>query len=101
MAEPVPTSAPNEDGKWRRLVRRLLIEGLSGIGLGMLLVGLGGPAMLSRWYAPPSGDAFSCAGSVESALQQFVWFQAGSALFFALAVVVISYLVRRRFTQRA
>jgi hypothetical protein len=100
MAE-VPTSAPSEAGKSSRLARRVLIEVLSGCGLGMLLVGLCGPAMLSWWYEPPSKDAFSCAGSVRNALQQFVWFQVGAALFFGILAVVVSYLVRRRFAQRA
>jgi hypothetical protein len=99
MAE-VPTSSPHEGEKPRRLARRLLIEGLSGIGLGMLFVGFFGPGMLSLWYAPPSGDAFSCAGSVQNALQQFVWFQVGAALSFGLAVIAISFLLRRRLAPR-
>ena len=50
-----------------------------GVALGFLVACLLGPRVISFWYQPPSKDAFSCAGSVENALTQFVWLHLGFA----------------------
>jgi hypothetical protein len=80
---------------------RTLAELLIGAGLGMALIGFIGPGLISWWYQPPIKDAFSCASSVQAALQQFVWLQLIVALAFAFLTILGSFLVRRRLSKRA
>jgi hypothetical protein len=54
-----------------------------------------GPAVISWWYEPPSKDAFSCAGSVKTALSQFVTMQLISAAIGAVGLAVILFVFRR------
>lgn len=60
-----------------------------------------GPSVISWWYEPPSKDAFSCAGSVRTALAQFVTMQLICAGVGALALTVIVLLIRRALKNRA
>jgi hypothetical protein len=69
MADEKPTSP----------VKKTVLQLAVGVALGFLVACLAGPRVISFWYQPPSKDAFSCAGSVENALAQFVWLQLGCA----------------------
>lgn len=71
-----------------------------GAVLGFVGSSLLGPTIISWWYKPPSGDAFSCAGSVQSALSQFVTMQLVSAAIGGLALAGIVFFVRRAFKGR-
>jgi hypothetical protein len=60
-------------------LKKVILQLGVGVALGFLVACLAGPWLVSSLYKPPSGDAFSCAGSVKNALAQFVWLQLGCA----------------------
>jgi Mg/Co/Ni transporter MgtE len=91
----VPTKTAPSGSTGKRTIAELLI----GAALGMGLTGVFGPGVISWWYQPPIKDAFSCASSVQAALEQFVWMQLTVAAVVAVAALVVSYLVRRRFAK--
>ena len=80
--------------------KRTAIEVGGGALLGLVLSSLGGPAVISWWYEPPSRDAFSCAGSVKTALSQFVMMQLFCAFVGAVVVAVAFFFGRRTLANR-
>lgn len=82
-----------------RPLRRVAIEITVGIAIGFLLGTLFGPRLISMWYEPPSRDAFSCAGSVEKALGQFVMFQLVAAAVGGVVLAVLMVFIRRLFRK--
>ncbi len=80
--------------------RRLVIAGGAGALLGLAGSSLGGPAVISWWYEPPSRDAFSCAGSVKSALSQFVVMQFVCAAIGGALLAVAFFFIRRAMAKR-
>lgn len=83
-----------------RTGRRTLLELLAGIVLGVVVASVWGPIAVSWWYKPPSEDAFSCAGTVEKALGQFVLLQLGMAAAGAFALWLFFFVVRRFWNRR-
>lgn len=69
--------------------------------LGFAGSSVAGPSVISWWYEPPSRDAFSCAGSVRTALSQFVTMQLICAGVGALLLTLVVFLVRRTLKSRA
>lgn len=81
-------------------VKRRAIEGAVGMLAGLVLACLSGPAFVSFWYKPPSGDAFSCAGSVTEALSDFVKLQLFAGLLGGAFILLVSFLFRRMLRKR-
>jgi hypothetical protein len=79
---------------------RTVIAAGGGTLLGLILSSLGGPALISWWYEPPSRDAFSCAGSVKTALSQFVTFQVSCALVGGIAIAIGYFFVQRAIAKK-
>ena len=79
-------------GSTAKLVTALLA---GGAVLGFILSSVFGPTVISWWYEPPSRDAFSCAGSVRTALGQFVTMQLVAAGVGAVALTLLVFLIRR------
>jgi hypothetical protein len=77
------------------IARRSALEAAFGAIAGFVVWSLAGPAVISWWYEPPSRDAFSCAGSVKTALSQFVTMQLVSAGAGAAFLGVVAFFVRR------
>jgi len=77
------------------LVRRGGAAAAVGAVIGFVAWSLAGPGIISLWYEPPSRDAFSCAGTVKTALSQFVKMQLISAVIGAAGVAVLWLAVRR------
>lgn len=77
------------------VARRSALEAALGAVVGFVVWSLGGPAVISWWYEPPSRDAFSCAGSVKTALSQFVTMQLISALVGAVGAGLLLFTLRR------
>lgn len=75
--------------------RRGALGASLGAVLGLVAWSLAGPAVISWWYEPPSRDAFSCAGSVKTALSQFVTMQLVSAAVGAVGVGLLFFALRR------
>lgn len=71
-----------------------------GAVVGFVLSSVIGPTIISWWYEPPSRDAFSCAGSVRSALGQFVMMQLICAVVGAVLLTTSVFLVRRALKNR-
>jgi hypothetical protein len=76
-------------------VSRIAIQLGAGALVGLTGSSIGGPSVISWWYEPPSRDAFSCAGSVKSALAQFVVMQLVCALIGGVGVAVLFFLASR------
>lgn len=93
-ASPTP-APPTRSAIWRRIG-----EVLAGSALGFVIWSLVGPGMIGWWYEPPSKDAFSCAGTVRSALGQFVAMQMVSAVVGATILGLGLFLVRRWWAKR-
>jgi hypothetical protein len=72
-----------------------------GAVLGFASSSVAGPSVISWWYEPPSKDAFSCAGSVRTALAQFVTMQLICAAVGAVTLTLIVVLIRRALKHRA
>ncbi len=83
-----------------RRFRRTAIEVTIGVALGFIAGTVFGPQLIKVWYEPPSKDAFSCAGSVEKALGQFVIFQLVTAALGGLLLALILFFLRRVFSKR-
>ena len=77
------------------IVKRTGVGAAIGAVLGFVVWSFVGPAVISWWYEPPSKDAFSCAGSVKTALSQFVTMQLISAAVGAAVLGVILFVLRR------
>jgi hypothetical protein len=80
--------------------RRIVIAAGAGALLGLAGSSLGGPAVISWWYEPPSKDAFSCAGSVKSALSQFVVMQFVCAAIGGVILALSFFFIRRAMAKR-
>lgn len=83
------------------MVKRSATGAAVGAVLGFVAWSVIGPAVISWWYEPPSKDAFSCAGSVKTALSQFVMMQLISAAVGALGLAVILFALRRDKTAQS
>jgi hypothetical protein len=81
-------------------LRRRAIEGAVGMLAGLVLACLTGPQFVSFWYKPPSGDAFSCAGTVSEALAYFVKLQLGAGVLGGGFILLTSLLFRRMLRKR-
>lgn len=77
------------------MVKRTASSAAVGAVVGFVAWSIIGPAVISWWYEPPSKDAFSCAGSVKTALSQFVWMQLVSAAVGATGLAVIWFALKR------
>jgi hypothetical protein len=82
------------------IARRLGMEVSIGAMLGFVGASLAGPAVIAWWYEPPSKDAFSCAGSVRTALSQFVTMQLACAAVGGVLVATLMFLSRRHLERR-
>jgi hypothetical protein len=71
-----------------------------GAVLGFVGSSLLGPGTIALLYKPPSGDAFSCADTVKTALGQFVAMQLTCAAIGAVGLTLIVFLVRRALRNR-
>ncbi|HEX4338444.1 MAG TPA: hypothetical protein VH062_21205 [Polyangiaceae bacterium] len=92
MADVQPTTGSS--------TRRVVIAAGGGALAGLAGSSLGGPAVISWWYEPPSRDAFSCAGSVKSALSQFVVMQFVCAAIGGVILSLIVFFIRRAMAKR-
>jgi hypothetical protein len=81
-------------------VRRRAIEAAVGMLAGLVLACLSGPAFVSFWYKPPSGDAFSCAGTVTEALAYFVKLELFAGVVGGGFILLVSFLFRRMLRKR-
>lgn len=79
------------------VLKKTILQLGVGVALGFLVACLAGPRVISFWYQPPSKDAFSCAGSVENALAQFIWLQLGCAALGALGLWLALFFAGRLF----
>jgi len=93
VEEVVVVSKPN-------LIRRRAIEGAIGMLAGLVLACLAGPGFISLWYKPPSGDAFSCAGTVTEAVGDFVKLELGAGILGGAFILLVSFLFRRMLRKR-
>lgn len=82
------------------VARRLALEVAIGAVLGFLTWSIVGPSVMGWWYEPPSKDALSCAGSVRSALSQFVVVEIFAAVGGGLFLAGALFLVRRLFRPK-
>lgn len=81
-------------------LRRRAVEAALGCLLGLVLACLSGPQFVSFWYKPPSGDAFSCAGTVTEALAYFVKLQLALGLVGGALILSMSFALRRTLRKR-
>jgi hypothetical protein len=79
----------------RNPLKRLGVELSIGAVLGFAGAILAGPSLIGWWYEPPSKDAFSCAGTVRTALSQFVKMELTCAGVGAAALMLIMFFARR------
>jgi hypothetical protein len=79
--------------------RRRAIEGALGLLGGLVFACLNGPWLLSLLYTPPSGT-ISCGPPVTDALNYFVKLQLVSGLVGGVALLLVSFLVRRMWRKR-
>lgn len=80
--------------------RRTLLVACLGVIVGFLGACVKGPTLVS-WLFKPLQDSFSCSGSVNQALTQFVELQFGCAVMGALLSLVGLFFWRRFFRRRA
>lgn len=95
MAEEIALVVPSKSP-----LRRRSIEGAVGMLAGLVLACLAGPAFVSFWYKPPSGDAFNCSGTVTEALSYFVKLQLVAGLLGGSILLLGSFLFRRMLRKR-
>ena len=81
-------------------VARIAIQLGAGAFFGLTAAGLGGPSVISWWYEPPSRDAFSCAGSVKSALGQFVVAQLTCGAIGAVGAAALYFFAGRALAKK-
>lgn len=74
---------------------RTLLELAVGAVVGFAVCSFGGPSLIAWWYEPPSGDAFSCAGTVRVALTQFVTMQLVFAASGGAGTALSLFFIRR------
>lgn len=89
-----------EERKPMSPILRIATQVAVGALLGLAGSSIGGPAVISLWYKPPSGDAFSCAGSVKEALSQFVTMQLICAAAGGVLVAVAFFWASRALAKR-
>jgi hypothetical protein len=82
-------------------VKRRLVEGSIGTLLGLGFACVNGPWLLSLLYTPPSGDSLSCGPTVSNALGYFVKLQLTAGLVGGGILLLISFLLRRFWRNRA
>jgi hypothetical protein len=80
--------------------RRRGVEAAIGMLAGLVLACVSGPAFVSFWYRPPSGDAFNCAGTVTEALGDFVKLELFAGLVGAAFILLVSFFFRRTLRRR-
>lgn len=80
--------------------RRTLLALCVGVILGFVVACVKGPTLVS-WLFKPLQDSFSCSGSVNEALTQFVELQFGLALLGGVVALVLQFFWRRFFRRRA
>ncbi len=88
-----------EEAKKNNL-RRILLATCVGVILGFAGASARGPELVSLLFKPLQ-DSFSCSGSVNLALTQFVRLQLTCALLGGVVALVIVFLWRRFFRRRA
>ena len=77
--------------------KRVLLFALVGASVFTALSALAAPSFISWWYQPPvAPGAYDCTPSVEWALGRLVQAQAFAALFGAISVPLVTWLVGRR-----
>jgi hypothetical protein len=84
----------------RTQVKRTVAEALVGSAVGFIVWSFMGPGMIGWWYEPPSKDAFSCAGSVKTALGQFITMQIVFAFTGAVVIAIAMFFGRRWWAKR-
>lgn len=75
--------------------RKIALELALGAVLGFVGWGLCGPWTIGLLYQPPSGNAFSCAGTVREALGKFVTMQLVCAAVGAVGLAAAFFFVGR------
>lgn len=80
--------------------RRTLLALCVGVILGFAGACVKGPTLVS-WLFKPLQDSFSCSGSVNEALTQFVELQFGLAILGGIVALVVQFFWRRFFRRRA
>jgi hypothetical protein len=80
--------------------RRTLLVACVGIILGFAGASVQGPELVSLLFKPLQ-DSFSCSGSVNLALTQFVRLQLTSAVLGGVLALVVLFFWRRYMKQRA
>jgi hypothetical protein len=80
--------------------RRTGLVACLGVILGFVGACLKGPTLVS-WLFKPLQDSFSCSGSVNEALTQFVELQFGCAVLGGVLALVALFFWRRFFRRRA
>jgi len=81
-------------------LRRTLLVMCVGVILGFAGACVKGPTLVS-WLFKPLQDSFSCSGSVNEALTQFVELQFGMAAVGGVLALTILFMWRRFFRKRA
>ena len=80
--------------------RRTWLVACVGVILGFTFACMKGPTLVS-WLFKPLQDSFSCSGSVNEALTQFVELQLGCAVLGAVVALAGLFFWRRFFRRRA
>ena len=80
--------------------RRTLLAACVGVILGFASACIKGPTLVS-WLFKPLQDSFSCSGSVNEALTQFVELQLGFAVLGGVLALVALFFWRRFIRRRA
>jgi hypothetical protein len=80
--------------------RRTLLALCVGVILGFVAAMLKGPTLVS-WLFKPLQDSFSCSGSVNEALGQFVELQLSCAVLGGILALVLQFFFRRFLRKRA
>jgi hypothetical protein len=81
----------------RRIGAQLAVGGV----VGFAGWSFAGPAVIAWWYEPPVKDAFSCASSVQAAVQQFVIAQFVCAAIGGMIALLAVFFFRRALGDRS